>query len=135
MVRRYEVTDEQWKELEPLLPPQQPRIGRPSQDHRTVMNGILWIKGSGSAWRDLPERYGNWKTVSSRFYRWCKQGVWADVLVKLQQRADSSGAVDWEVHMIDSTLVRAHHSAAGAKKGMEIKRSAVPKADSEPKST
>ncbi|WP_412030326.1 transposase [Deinococcus yunweiensis] len=70
MVRRYELTDEQWSQLAPLLPPGRQRTGRPSLDHRTILNGIVWIKRSGSAWRDLPEPYGNWTTVSSRFYRW-----------------------------------------------------------------
>lgn len=135
MVRRYELTDEQWNQLAPLLPPQRPRTGRPSLDHRTILNGILWIKRSGSAWRDLPERYGNWKTVSSRFYRWQKRGIWADVLARVQECADQAGKVDWEVQMIDSTVIRAHQSAAGAKKGAETKLSAAHKVDSARKST
>lgn len=135
MVRRYELTDEQWSQLAPLLPPQRPRVGRPSLDHRTVLNGILWIKRSGSAWRDLPERYGNWKTVSSRFYRWQQQGIWAELLARVQERADHAGEVDWDFQMIDSTIIRAHQSAAGAKKGKETKRLAVRKVGSERKST
>lgn len=135
MVRRYELTDEQWSQLAPLLPPQRPRTGRPSLDHRTVLNGILWIKRSGSPWRDLPERYGNWKTVSSRFYRWQQQGIWAELLARVQERADSAGEVDWEVQMIDSTVIRAHQSAAGAKKAKETKHSVAHKVDLGRKST
>lgn len=135
MVRRYELTEEQWDQLVPLLLPQRPRTGRPSLDHRTVLNGILWIKRSGSAWRDLPERYGNWKTVSSRFYRWQLQGVWAHLFAQIQQQQDQQGAIDWEVHMIDSTIVRAHQSAAGAKKGMETKPLVGRRAASAPRST
>ena len=135
MVRRYELTDEQWSQLAPLLPPQRPRTGRPSLDHRTILNGILWIKRSGSAWRDLPERYGNWKTVSSRFYRWQQQGIWAEVFTRVQERADHAGHVDWEVQMIDSTIIRAHQSAAGAKKGRATKHSAVHRVDLARKST
>lgn len=135
MIRRYELTDEQWSQLAPLLPPQRPRTGRPSLDHRTVLNGILWIKRSGSAWRDLPERYGNWKTVSSRFYRWQQQGIWAELLARVQERADHAGEVDWKIQMIDSTIIRAHQSAAGAKKGRETKRLAAHKVDSARKST
>ena len=135
MVRRYELTDEQWSQLAPLLPPQRPRTGRPSLDLRTILNGILWIKRSGSAWRDLPERYGNWKTVSSRFYRWQQQGIWAEVFTRVQERADHAGHVDWEVQMIDSTIIRAHQSAAGAQKGRATKHSAVHRVDLARKST
>ncbi|WP_342355700.1 IS5 family transposase [Deinococcus humi] len=135
MVRRYELTDEQWSQLAPLLPPQRPWTGRPGLDHRTVLNGVLWITRFGSAWRDLPERYGNWKTVRSRFYRWQPQGLWAQLLTRVQERADHAGQVEWNVHMIDRTIVRAHQSAAGAKKGTAMKRSAGHKADSERRAT
>ncbi|GHF64703.1 transposase [Deinococcus metalli] len=100
-----------------------------------MLNGILWIKRSGSAWRDLPERYGNWKTVSSRFYRWHQQGLWAQLLARVQERSDHAGQLEWDVHMIDSTIVRAHQSAAGAKKGPATRRLAARRAVSEPKST
>jgi transposase len=63
-----ELNDAQWERLRPLLPPQKPRTGRPGKDHRTVINGILWVLRTGSPRRALPERYGSWKTVSSRFY-------------------------------------------------------------------
>ena len=68
-MRRHELTDEQWDRLEPLLPPQRPATGRPAKDHRMVLNGILWILRTGAPWRDLPERYGSWKTIYSRFRR------------------------------------------------------------------
>ena len=70
-----DVTDAQWGRLHPLLPPQKPGMDRPSKNHRTVLNGILWILRTGSPWRYLPERYGSWKKVSSRFYRWQRAGV------------------------------------------------------------
>jgi transposase len=114
--RRYELTDEQWVRLEPLLPPQKPKTGRPNDDHRTIMNGMLWVLNSGAPWRDLPWRYGPVGTVSSRFYRWCKSGVWQRVLEALQALADATGQVGWELHFIDSTVVRAHQHAAGARK-------------------
>src|ERR687896_2566775 len=69
-----DLTDAQWERLRPLLPPQKPPTGRPAKDHRTVVNGILWVLRTGCPWRCLPERYGSWKTVSSRFYRWQKVG-------------------------------------------------------------
>ena len=132
---RYDLTDEQWHRLKPLLPPQRPPTGRPAHDHRTVINGILFVLRGGCAWRDLPDRYGNWKTVSSRFYRWCKQGVWQRVLEVLRQRADARGGVDWRVHMVDSTVVRAHQSAAGARGGSTTRRWGVLEAASAPRST
>jgi transposase len=111
------LTDAQWERLRPLLPPQRPRTGRPAKDHRTVLNGILWILRTGSPWRSLPERYGSWKTVSSRFYRWQRAGVWDHVLAALQRQADAEGRLDWSLHFVDSTVVRAHQHAAGAKGG------------------
>jgi transposase len=94
-MRRYEVTDEQWRRLEPLLPPAPPRTGRPNHDHRRIVNGILWIHRTGSPWRDLLERYGPWGTVSSRFFRWRAAGVSDRLLEALQAEADARGKVDW----------------------------------------
>ena len=112
-----ELTDAQWDRLRPLLPPQKPRTGRPAKDHRTVVEGILWILRAGSPWRALPARFGSWKTVSSRFYRWQKAGIWDHVLAALQRQADADGRLDWSLHFVDSTVVRAHQHAAGAKGG------------------
>jgi transposase len=117
-----ELTDTQWERLRPLLPVQKPRTGRPANDHRTVLNGILWILRTGSPWRTLPERYGSWKTVSSRFYRWQRAGMWAGILAELQRQADAKGDVDWSLHFVDSTVVRAHRHAAGAKGGIQQPR-------------
>lgn len=113
---RGDLTNEQWDRLMPLLPPQKPRTGRPANDHRTVMNGILWILRTGAPWRDLPERYGKWTTVYSRFQRWRKAGVWDRILGEVQALADQQGDLDWEIHFVDGTIVRAHQHAAGAKK-------------------
>jgi transposase len=112
-----DMTDARWERLRPLLPPQKPCTGRPAHDHRTVLNGILWILRTGSPWRCLPERYGSWKTVSSRFYRWQRAGIWDRVLTALQRQADAEGRLDWSLHFVDSTVVRAHRHAAGAKGG------------------
>ena len=66
MLRRYELTDEEWLRIEPLLPPENTgKQGRPRKDNRIIMNGIVWLARSGAPWRDLPERYGSWKTVYS----------------------------------------------------------------------
>jgi len=114
---RHELSDAQWQRLAPLLPPEKPPVGRPSLPHRRIINGILWILGTGAPWRDLPERYGSWHTVCSRFYRWQHDGVWQRLFATLQQVADSQGRVDWSIHFLDSTIVRAHQHAAGARGG------------------
>ena len=90
-VGRRDLTDHQWQQLEPFLPAQKPRIRRPGKDHRTIINGVLWVLRTGVPWRDLPERYGPWRTVASRFYRWRKKGLWDRLLAELQQKADAVG--------------------------------------------
>lgn len=135
MRRRHELTDAQWERLAPLLPPQCPATGRPAHDHRRIVNAILWRLTTGVPWRDLPERYGPWQTVYSRFRRWQQAGVWDRLLAAVQAEGDAAGALDWSVHFLDGTTVRAHQHAAGAKKGAAIRRSAVPAAVSRRKST
>src|SRR3954471_19670199 len=115
-MKRFDVTDEQWRRLEPLLPPAKPRTGRPNHDHRRLVSGMLWVHRTGAPWRDLPERYGPVGTVSSRFYRWCRAGVWDRILSALQAEADARGEIDWDLHFVDATIVRAHQHAAGARR-------------------
>src|SRR5690242_16404456 len=114
---RHELTDAQWLKLAPLLPPQKPPVGRPNHPHRRILNGILWILATGAPWRDLPERFGPWHTIASRFYRWRRSGIWQRLLAALQELADRRGELDWSLHFLDSTTVRAHQHAAGAKGG------------------
>ena len=141
MVRRHELTDAQFAKLAPLLPPERPATGRPNKDHRTVLNGILWRLKTGVPWRDLPERYGPWRTVYSRFRRWQRAGIWDRVLAALQAAGDARGDLDWSLHFVDGTVVRAHPQAAGApKKGAptanpRTKRSAAARAGSPRRST
>ena len=106
-----------WKRLEPILPPQKPDVGRPNNDHRITINGILWILRTRAPWRDLPKRYGPWGTVSGPFYRWRKQGQWQRIFQALQRQADTQGKINWEIHFVDGTVVRAHQHAAGARRG------------------
>lgn len=115
-MRRYELSDAQWERIGALLPPEKPKTGRPNRDHRQMLNGMIWVLKSGAPWRDLPERYGKVGTVSSRFYRWVKAGIWQQVLDALRQQADEAGGLDWDLHMLDATIVRAHQHSAGAKK-------------------
>ena len=113
---RGDLTNEQWERLRPLLPPQQPRRGRPPKDHRRIINGLLWLNRTGAPWRDLPEAYGPWQTVATRFYRWRCAGIWDRILADLQQHTDAVGNLDWRLHHVDGTIVRAHQHAAGAQK-------------------
>jgi len=117
-MHRGDVTNEQWARLAPLLPPQKPNTGRPTLDQRRMINGILWIVRTGAPWEDLPERYGTRGTVSSRSYRWRQAGIWDRIFADLQAQADADGTLDWTIHFVDSTSVRAHQHAAGAKKGL-----------------
>jgi transposase len=123
---RGDLTDAQWKRLQPLLPPQRPakssKGGRPAQDHRRMINGMLWIDRTGAPWRDLPERYGPWSSVATRFYRWTKRGLWDTILRALQEQADAQGELDWQAHYVDGTVIRVHQHAAGAKKGTQRPR-------------
>lgn len=118
-MHRGDLTNEQWARLAPLLPPEKPSTGRTNLDHRPIINGILWILRTGAPWRDLPERYGTRGTVSSRFYRWRTAGIWDRIFADLQAQADADGTLDWTLHFVDSTIVRAHQHAAGAKRGTQ----------------
>jgi transposase len=137
---RHELTDAQWALIEPLLPQNEPKKGRPWNDHRPLVNGMVWILHTGAPWRDLPERYGPWQTVYDRFNRWSKDGTWDRVLEALQVRLDERGRIDWDLWCIDGSNVRASKAAAGAgKKGgltsPRTTRWAARAADSVPSST
>ena len=111
---RYEVSDEQWDLLKGPFP-RQKRGGR-WNDHRTTLNGMLWILRSGAAWRDLPERYGKWKSVYHRFNRWRADGTFDRILKALQIRLDQQRKIDWDLWLVDGSNVRASRAAAGARK-------------------
>jgi len=80
-----------------------------------MLNAMFWLARSGATWRELPERYGSWHSVASRFYRWRDSGLFGRMLAALQTAADARGEVDWSLHLVDSTIIRAHQHAAGAK--------------------
>ena len=94
----------------PLFPAAR-SVGRPPVDRRLVVEATAWRFRTGSPWRDLPERFGNWNTIYKNFNRWAEQGVWARVLEKTQSLAQQSGGLDWVVS-IDSTIVRVHQHGA-----------------------
>ena len=108
-MRRYELRDDEWERIAPLLPGKSSDCGVTAKDNRQFVNGVLWIARSGAPWRDLPERYGLWNSVYQRFNRWTKAGVWERVFTVLQDADD-----EWL--MLDSTTIRAHQQAAGQKK-------------------
>jgi transposase len=111
MKRRFELSDEQWAPIGPLLPAERGRKARPAIDNRRMVNAILWVARTGAPWRDLPEHYPCWQSVYARFSRWSAQGIWTRVLSQLTQDADTEG------FHIDGTIVRAHQDAHGARKG------------------
>jgi transposase len=115
MPHRHELTDAEWERLAPLLPPH--RHGRPRRDDRRIISAILWKLTTGAPWRDLPERFGAWQTVYTRFWRWTRAGVWDRLFAAVQRQADAAGQIDWQIHFVDGTVIRAHQHAAGAKKG------------------
>lgn len=113
MVRRHELSDEEWGVLSGLLP--RADTGRPRRDGRVVLNGIVWKLRTGSAWRDVPERYGSWRTLYTRFRRWALDGTFTRMLEAVQAQKHAAGDVDWLVS-VDSTITRAHQHAADARK-------------------
>ncbi|WP_435853965.1 IS5 family transposase [Streptomyces misionensis] len=114
-MHRHELSDREWDLLAPLIP--RAVTGRPRVDDRQVINGMIYKIRTGLPWRDLPDRYGPWQTVYTRFRRYALSGVFAQALQQIQAKADSAGDIDWLVQ-IDSTIVRAHqHAAATGRKG------------------
>lgn len=129
MLRRYELTDEEWLRIEPLLPPENTgKQGRPRKDNRTIMNGIVWLARSGAPWRDLPERYGSWKTVYSRFCKWIEDGILDNIFRILSLEAEL------EESSIDASIIQAHQHSAGAKKGGLQMKSGIAVEEPVPKS-
>ena len=119
--KRHELTDAAWAVLEPLLPATS--RGRPWHDHRTVINGILWVMATGVPWRDAPERYGPWQTLYDRFARWTKDGTWDRLLQALLAEMQRRGKIDWALWCVDGTSIRALKAAAGARKKNPHRRS------------
>ena len=111
---RGDLTDMEWRIIEGLLPTERGRKSRPSHDNRQYLNGMLHVLRVGCPWRDMHERYGKWNSVYVRFRRWAEQGVWDALLETLVELGLTD---DWQ-HIIDSTTVRGHSQAAGAKGGL-----------------
>jgi len=112
--RRYEMTDDGYARIKDLLPTQQ--RGGKWREHRTVINGMFWVRNAGAHWRDMPERYGKWQTVYGRYRRWVREGVFDRMLDLLHISLDAQGRIDWSVFDVDGSNVRAHRVAGGAAK-------------------
>ena len=111
-VKRYELSERQWKCVRDLLPGKVGDPGRSGRDNRRFVNGVLWVLRSGARWHNLPRRYGKWKTAHTRFSRWAKAGVWERVFEALIRDRDN------QYLMLDTTLVRAHQQAATGRWGV-----------------
>ena len=110
MVRRYGLRDDQWERIRDMLPGSEDSVGVTAKDNRLFVEAVLYRYRAGIPWRDLPERYGDWKNVHRRHSRWSESGVWENLFKALAADGDN------EYVMIDSTIVRAHQHAAGARK-------------------
>ncbi len=107
--------DDQWKRIKEALPGKSGDPGRSGEDNRKFVEAVMWIGRNGARWRSLPSEYGKWSTVHKRFMRWSKKGIWQMIFNTLAVDADT----EWL--MIDSSIVRAHQHAAGAKGGRKTK--------------
>jgi transposase len=121
----YYLTDEQFEQINRLLPSEDSGRGRPpTVMNREALEGILHILRTGTPWRDLPPAYGHWHTIYMRWRRWIERGVWQDILMLLKRLK----GVDLKIVFLDSTVIRAHQHAAGAPQKKAIRPSAVPAA-------
>jgi len=127
-VRRYGLRDDEWERIKDFLPGRLGSEGRPAKDNRRFVEAVLYRYRAGIPWRDLPERFGDFRVVHTRFSRWAKRGVWKSVFEVLVADADN------EYAMIDSTIVRAHQHSAGALKKGATKPSGSAGAVAAPKS-
>lgn len=129
VVERHDLTEAEWRRVALLLP-RPPRVGRPPQDRRPILNGILWILATGASWRDLPARYPPWATCYWYFAKWERDGTWEHLhraLGRTLWRDYNPPVLDASLFCLDSTIVRAHKAAAGAgeKRGRRAARRAV----------
>ena len=121
-MHRYALRDDQWDRIKDLLPGRPGSVGVTAADNRLFVDAVLYRYRAGIPWRDLPERFGDFKNVHRRFSRWAKSGVWNRVFEHLAEAADN------EYAMIDSTIVRAHQHSAGAQKKLPKTRPSAARA-------
>jgi transposase len=109
-MHRHALTDEQWARLEPLLP-RRPQGRKATGGDRLFVDAVVFRAKTGLPWRDLPERFGNWKSVYNRFANWAKKDVWSKVFYELRIEVDEIASI------VDGSTVRAHQDASGGKGG------------------
>jgi len=109
-MRRYSLRDDQWDRIKDILPGREGYVGVTANDNRLFIEAVLYRYRAGIPWRDLPERFGDFRVIHTRHSRWSQTGVWKTIFELLSQDADN------EYAMIDATIVRAHQHSAGAKK-------------------
>ena len=113
-MKRHEISEKQWNRIKDKFPPERkPQGGRPGKSNREMLNAILYWLSTGIPWRDLPERFGPWQSVYSRFRAWTKAGVWENILTALIEQ----DLVDETTLMLGSTTIKVRQHASGAKKG------------------
>jgi transposase len=128
---RIGLSDEEWAVIGPLLPAERGRGCRPAQDNRRYFEGMMWLARTGAQWRHLPDDYGKWNSVFRRYRRWVEVGVFDAMLESLAELVERDPCAD----MIDSTVVRAHHCAAGLKRGLKKPRRLADRAAASPRSS
>jgi len=111
------LNDAQWKRIAPELPGKKGDPGRSGKDNRLFVEAVLWLVRTGAPWRDLPNEFGKWKTVYTRFRRWAAKGTWESLFKRLADEPD------FEYVMIDGTIIRVHQHGTGARGGLSIRRS------------
>jgi transposase len=122
------MSDEEWGYFEPFLVRKR---GRPARNHRRVLDAVFWMMRTGAPWRDLPEEFGEWNSIWRQFRRWADSGIWDVILEALA----GSQVSEMTLQMIDATIIRAHHCAAGGKGGLNGTHSVGHGAGSRPRST
>src|ERR1700736_2611886 len=109
-MHRFALRDDQWAKIKDVLPGREGHVGGTAPDNRLFVDAVIYRYRTGIPWRDLPDRYGPWKSTHRRYRRWCESGVFAGIFEMLARDADN------EFMMLDATIVRAHQHSAGAKK-------------------
>ena len=122
MRKRYALREDQWERIRDLLPGRAGHVGGTAKDNRRFVEAVLYRYRAGIPWRDLPERFGDFRVIHTRHMRWSKSGVWERVFKHLAADADT------EYAMLDATIIRAHQHAAGAKGGIKRRNASAARA-------
>ena len=115
---RFSLTDREWNAIRVFLPEERPKKrGRPWSPHRQIIDGILWVLRTGCVWSDVPPAFGKPKTIYNRFRRWTREGLWEKIFNSLIRHRNAKGRINRSLWCVDSSVIRAHRVASGARKG------------------